>query len=343
MMKNIFDETLESLAATLEHEGFKPFAAKQIFDWIYKKRVHDFARMSNLAKPLRQHLLDHYMVGRLETVRRVVSEDGTKKYLFGLKDHHLIEAVLMAHPYGKSLCVTTQVGCNIGCAFCASGLEKKTRDLTVGEMVMQVLEVESLEAERVSHVVIMGTGEPFDNYDNVMAFIDIINAPHGLEIGARHITVSTSGIVPNIDAFATRPLQVNLAISLHAPNDAIRSRLMKINHVYPMDALLESVKRYVDATNRRVTFEYILLDHVNDDIAHADELSNRIRGINAYVNVIRYNPVGEFDFKPSEETRARAFFDRLMKRGIVATYRRERGGDINAACGQLRIREQKGR
>ncbi len=342
-MKNIHNETVETLAATFKREGFKTFAAKQVFDWIYKKRVHDFSEMTNLAKGVRAYLAKTYVFGRLETVRRVVSDDGTIKYLFGLEDHHLIEAVLMDHPYGKSLCVTTQVGCNIGCAFCASGLEKKTRDLSVAEMVMQVLEVEAKENLRVSHVVIMGTGEPFDNYDNVMAFIDVINAPNGLEIGARHITVSTSGIVPKIDAFAERPLQVNLAISLHAPNDAIRSKLMKINNVYPLAPLLASVKRYVEKTNRRVTFEYILLDRVNDEMAHADELSDRIRGINAYVNLIRYNPVKEFDFKPSEEARARAFFDRLMKRGIVATYRRERGGDINAACGQLRIREQKGR
>ncbi len=340
-MKNIYNETLKSLELHLVDAGFKAFNAKQIFNWIYRHKVVDFDAMLNLSVKLRAYLNRTFTLEQLELFHKQVAADGTKKYLFKLTDDHLIEAVLMQHDYGKSLCVTTQVGCNIGCSFCASGLEKRVRNLTVAEMVMQVVGVEMVEQERVSHVVIMGTGEPFDNYDAVMDFIDIINNPHGFEIGARHITVSTSGIVPKIDAFAKRKTQVNLAISLHAPNDEIRSKLMKINDVYPMNALLASVRRYVDETNRRVTFEYILLAGVNDQIKHANLLSDKIRGINAYVNLIRYNPVLEFSYKPSQEEDAQAFHAQLLKRGINATLRKERGSDIDAACGQLRTKVKK--
>ncbi len=203
-------------------------------------------------------------------------------------------------------------------------------------MVQQVLSVQDIIGERISHVVIMGIGEPFDNYDETMRFIDIINDPHGLEIGARHITVSTSGIVPKIYAFAKEPRQVNLAISLHAPNDDIRSSIMKINNVYPIYDVIQAAKHYVQETNRRVTFEYILLQGINDELWHADELSDLLRGLNCYVNLIRYNPVDEFSYEGTEEDKARAFHHRLMDRGITATLRHEKGGDIDAACGQLR-------
>ncbi len=337
-MKNLYNETLKSLEKHLVGAGFKAFNARQVFNWIYRHKETDFDKMLNLSIKLRAYLKGTFCLEQLELFHKQVASDQTKKYLFKLADDHLIEAVLMQHDYGKSLCVTTQVGCNIGCSFCASGLEKKVRNLTVAEMVMQIVGVEAVEAERVSHIVIMGTGEPFDNYDNVMGFIDIANCPHGFEIGARHITVSTSGIVPKIDAFAERKTQVNLAISLHAPNDQVRSKLMKINDVYPIDALLDSVRRYVDKTNRRVTFEYILLSGVNDQISHANALSDKIRGINAYVNLIRYNPVLEFHYRPSKEDDAQAFHQQLLKRGINATLRKERGSDIDAACGQLRTK-----
>ena len=340
-MINIYGLTLEQLENQLVSKGFKAFSARQIFDWLYKKKETSFQAMSNVSKKLREFLVVNYTVERLPLFHKQTAADGTKKYLFKLGDTHLIEAVLMHHDYGDSLCVTTQIGCNIGCSFCASGLEKKVRDLSVAEMVMQCVEVEALEGIRVSHVVVMGTGEPFDNYDNVIDFIGVLNAPHGLAIGARHITVSTSGIAPKIEAFAEEKSQVNLAISLHAPNDEIRSKLMKVNDVYPLARLLKSVAYYIDKTNRRVTFEYILLADVNDDIKHANALSDLIRGLNAYVNLIRYNPVNEFHYRQTTELKAQAFHAQLMKRGINATLRKERGSDIDAACGQLRTKVKK--
>ena len=340
-MRNIYNETLKSLQNKLTEDGFKAFNARQIYEWIYKKKVTDFNEMSNLSKKLRDYLNDEFIVGSLKIHTKQVASDQTTKYLFELDDKHFIEAVLMYHDYGNSLCVTTQVGCNIGCSFCASGLQKRVRNLSTAEIVMQLVEVEKDLDLKISHVVLMGTGEPFDNYDHSMAFIDVINSPYGLEIGARHITVSTSGIVPKIYAFAEEKKQVNLAISLHAPDNVTRSRLMKINDVYPVETLIEAVKHYIDKTNRRVTFEYILLEGENDGLDQADQLSDLLRGINCYVNLIRYNAVSEFDYKGSSEPRASAFYNRLMKRGIQCTLRREKGGDIDAACGQLRTKEMK--
>lgn len=337
-MRNIYNETLGSLEETIHKSGYKAYSAKQIFDWIYKKNVRDFGKMTNIAKPLRVFLAENFRFGNLTVFTKQVSKDQTRKYLFALEDNHLIETVLMAHDYGNSLCITTQVGCNIGCSFCASGLRKKVRNLTVAEMVMQFIGVQEDTNQRISHVVIMGTGEPFDNYQNVIDFIDIVNSPYGIEIGARHITVSTSGIIPKIEAFSREPKQVNLAISLHAANDTLRSKLMKINDVYPVKELIKSVQNYIDKTHRRVTFEYILLRDVNDAIADADELSDLLRGINCYVNLIRYNAVKEFSYQPSDEKQAFAFYQRLLKRGIQATLRKEMGSDIDAACGQLRAK-----
>ncbi|MFP4286882.1 MAG: 23S rRNA (adenine(2503)-C(2))-methyltransferase RlmN [Candidatus Izemoplasmataceae bacterium] len=340
-MKNIYNETISSLEETLKQNGFKAFAAKQIFEWIYKKKVLDFFEMSNLHKDLRTFLSSHYKVESLSLFSKQVAKDGTKKYLFSLSDKHLIESVLMVYEYGYSLCVTTQVGCNIGCSFCASGLQKRIRNLTIAEMVMQILEVEKDNDIKISHVVIMGTGEPFDNFEHVMGFIDVINHAHGLEIGARHITVSTSGIVPKIYAFADMKRQVNLAVSLHAPNNTIRSSIMKINDVYPIHKLIDSVKYYIDKTNRRVTFEYILLDGINDSVDHANQLSDLLRGLNCYVNLIRYNAVDEFSYKASQKDNAQKFYEQLKKRKIQATLRRELGSDIDAACGQLRSKALK--
>ncbi|TVP94763.1 MAG: 23S rRNA (adenine(2503)-C(2))-methyltransferase RlmN [Acholeplasmatales bacterium] len=337
-MRNLYGETIENLKQQLIDAGFKAYHARQIFEWLYKHQVQNIEQMANIGKTLRQYLKTHYTMTALPVFTRQCGQDGTCKYLFKLHDEHLIETVLMRHDYGKSLCITTQVGCNIGCAFCASGLQKRIRNLTPAEMVLQVMGVIAHEAVTLTHIVIMGTGEPFDNFDNVMDFIDIVNAPYGLEIGARHITVSTSGIVPKILAFAERPKQVNLAISLHAPNNTIRSRLMKINDVWPIETLLDSVKTYIEKTGRRVTFEYILMRGVNDSLQHADALSDLLRGMNAYVNLIRYNAIDEFSFKSTPHDRAKAFHDRLLKRGIQATLRREMGADIDAACGQLRAK-----
>ncbi len=338
-MEIIYNYTLSELEELLVEFGFKKFNARQVFEWIYKKEVTDFEKMSNLSKKLRIFLNENFKFSALLVAENQLSFDGTQKFLFELEDHNFIETVLMRHEYGNSVCVTTQLGCNIGCSFCASGLQKKQRDLTAYEIVQQVLKVSEITKERVSHVVVMGIGEPFDNYDETMKFIDIINSPYGLEIGARHITVSTSGIVPKIKMFSNEPKQVNLAISLHAPNNEIRTRLMKINKVYPIETVIEAAKEYVAKTNRRITFEYILLEHINDELKHANELSDLLRGINCYVNLIRYNTVAEFNLKGSSEERANAFYLKLKSRGINTTLRREKGGDIDAACGQLRSKK----
>ena len=342
-MKNFYDLTFKDLKGYLKGQGYKPFAATQIFEWVYKKDTLDFNKMTNIAKPLRSELSKTFAFPSLKEASRQVASDGTKKYLFELHDGQLVESVLMEHEYGLSLCVTSQVGCNMGCTFCASGLKKKTRDLTAGEMVQQILEVQNKEDVRISHVVVMGTGEPFDNYENTMNFVNIINHPKALEIGARHITISTSGIVPKIEKFADEQLQVNLAISLHAADDKTRSKLMPINNKYPLKDLMRSAQYYVRKTNRRITFEYLLLGGVNDTLEHADKLSDLLRGMNAYVNLIPYNPVSEFDYNSSNNRQQNLFYDRLKKRGIQVTLRREKGGDIDAACGQLRSQTMKKR
>ncbi len=339
-MENLYNYTKAALQEKLVTAGFKPFNARQVYEWLYKKKVTDFDKMSNLSNRLRDYLKNTMVLPELKLFTRQEAKDGTVKYLFALEDDALIEAVLMRHAYGKSLCVTTQVGCNIGCSFCASGLKKKDRDLTTAEMVQQLLSVETLEDIKVSHVVLMGTGEPFDNYDNCMAFIDVINDPHGLEIGARHITVSTSGIVPKIYDFASRDKQVNLAISLHAHDNTTRTRLMPINKVYPIEELLKSIQHYIDKTNRRVTFEYLLLGGINDTEEDADKLAKKLKGINCYVNLIPYNPVNEFDYKASPIKTQHAFYKRLINHNIQATLRQEKGADIDAACGQLRVKKE---
>jgi len=338
-VEKIYDYKLSDLEEMLVSFDFKKFNARQIFEWIYKKGVLDFEDMSNISKKLKSFLIENFTFSDLEVKTHQISNDGTEKFLFELEDKNLIETVLMRHDYGNSVCVTTQLGCNIGCSFCASGLQKKKRDLSAYEIVLQVLKVAEITKERVSHVVVMGIGEPFDNYDNTMRFIDIINSPFGLEIGARHITVSTSGIVPKIEKFSNEKKQVNLAISLHAPNNEIRSKLMKINKTYPIEQVIKAAKEYVAKTNRRITFEYILLENINDNIAQANELSDLLRGINCYVNLIRYNEVKEFNLQGSNEVRANMFYTKLKSRGINATLRREKGSDIDAACGQLRSKK----
>mgnify|MGYP000919394994 CR=1 FL=1 len=338
-MRDLCQYTLEELELRFIAKGFKKFNARQVYEWLYKKKAANFSEMTNISKGMRAYLEEYYFIGSLKVNTHQVSGDGTEKYLFELSDGNLIETVLMRHNYGNSVCVTTQLGCNIGCSFCASGLQKKKRDLSVEEIVLQVLEIEKISKERVSHIVVMGIGEPFDNYLNTMKFVDIVNNPYGLEIGARHITISTSGLVPKIREFADREKQVNLAISLHAPNDAIRTKLMKVNIAYPITEVIEAAKYYVEKTSRRITFEYILLKGINDELKHADELSNLLRGINCYVNLIRYNHVNEFHYHDSGEQRANGFFLRLKARGINATLRKEKGSDIDAACGQLRSKK----
>ncbi len=332
----IYDYTYRELENYFESIGDKKFRAKQIFEWLYKKKVDSFDEMTNISKKMVAHLEEHFKMPRLELVTKQESVDGTVKFLFKLEDDNTIEAVLMRYDWGNSLCITTQVGCNIGCSFCASGLRGKFRDLTAGEIVLQVLEVEKLLNMKITNIVVMGIGEPFDNYDNTLKAVNTLNHPFGFEIGARHITISTSGLVPKIRQFADEHLQVNLALSLHAPNDEIRTSLMKINKVYPLKEVIDAIKYYVAQTNRRITFEYILLSGINDQERHAHQLSDLIRGINAYVNLIPYNEVSEFDYKRSTKESALRFYDILKKRGINVTLRQEKGTDIFAACGQLR-------
>ncbi len=339
-MKLIYDFTLEKMQEYFKEINQKPFRAKQLFNWLYTKKVDNFEDMTVIAKDLRLELADKFVIDGMKIADKQIAKDGTVKYLFELLDGNLIETVLMIHDYGMSLCVTSQVGCNMGCKFCASGLLKKVRDLTPGEMVGQIMKVESDLDIRVSHVVVMGTGEPFDNYDNVMDFVRIINNPAGLAIGARHITISTCGLVPAIKKYADEGIQTNLAISLHASNDDVRDKLMPINRTYNMDTLRDAVAEYIDKTNRRVTFEYILLAGINDDITHARQLAHYLRGLNAYVNLIPYNSVDENGYAPTSSDQIAIFKAELLRLHINTTQRKEHGRDIDGACGQLRAKKK---
>lgn len=341
-MNNIYNYSLEELENYFLNIGEKKFRATQIFEWLYRARVNSFDEMTNISAKTIAHLKENFIMDKLEIADKQISNDGTRKYLFRLSDGKLIETVLMRHNYGNSICVTTQVGCNMGCTFCASGELGKVRDLTLGEIVEQVLQVQKdldIEYERISNIVVMGIGEPFDNYDNVLKFLKVVNYPKGLEIGARHITVSTCGIVPKIREFANFNLQINLAISLHAPNNTLRSRIMKINKAYPIEEVMEAVKEYIAKTNRRVTFEYILLKDVNDSEACAHELCKLIKGMNAYVNLIPYNEVSTKEYKKVTKAAAEKFYQILDSNHIQATLRMEHGADIDAACGQLRAKK----
>ena len=344
MMKNsIYAYSLEDLKNYVSAKGEKPYRATQIYHWLYRKHVDSFEAMSDVNKVFIAQLNEWFTVNPLKLRTQQRSSDGTVKYLFELKDGFLVETVLMHHDYGKSVCVTSQVGCNMGCKFCASGLLKKNRDLTVDEMVAQIMYVQQeLDAtqERVSHCVVMGIGEPFDNYYNVMKFLSIINDTQGLAIGARHLTVSTCGIVPKIKEFAQSKYQYNLAISLHAPNDELRSSLMPINQAYPLKELMASLKEYSELNNRRITFEYILLKGVNEQEIHAQQLAKLIKGMNAYVNLIPYNTVDEHGFQAVDFVSAMKFYDQLTKLGVKCTLRQEHGSDIDAACGQLRAKAE---
>jgi 23S rRNA (adenine2503-C2)-methyltransferase len=341
---SIYSLQLHELKEWLTNNGEKPFRAEQIYDWLYKKRVSLFEDMNNLSKGLRDKLSENFQITTLKTVIKQSSSDGTIKFLFELHDGYSIETVLMRHDYGNSVCVTTQVGCRIGCTFCASTLGGLKRHLEAGEIVAQVVTVQQAldeTDERVSSVVIMGIGEPFDNYDNMMAFLKIINNDKALMIGARHITVSTSGIVPKIYQFADENMQINFAISLHAANTELRSRLMPINRAYKLDDLMKSVRYYIDKTGRRISFEYGLFGGVNDSVEHAEELADLLKGLKCHVNLIPVNYVPERDYVRTPKDKIFAFEKTLKNRGINVTIRREQGHDIDAACGQLRAKERK--
>lgn len=338
-MKEIYNYTQEQLIDEFLTIHEKKFRASQVFEWIYRKNIYSFDQMSNLSLDLREKLNQTYSIDLLKIKEKQVSRDGTIKYLFELHDGGLIESVLMVHDYGRSLCVTSQLGCNMACRFCASGLLKKQRNLAAGEMVNQILTVMHDTNDKITHVVVMGTGEPFDNYDNVMNFVRIINHPKGLAIGARHITISTCGLCEKIRDYAHEGIQTNLAISLHAPNDEIRNELMPINKKYPMDELREAIKYYIEKTNRRVTLEYILLKGVNDDIKYARQLAHYLRGLNVYVNLIPYNAVDEHGYQQSLKKDMQIFKDELLRLKINTTQRKEHGRDIDGACGQLRAKK----
>ena len=338
-MISIYNFTLEQMIDEFLAIGEKKFRATQVFEWIYRKNVYNFNEMNNLSLDLRNKLSSAYSTHLLKIVEKQESRDGTIKYLFELDDGGLVESVLMIHDYGRSLCVTSQLGCNMGCKFCASGLLKKQRNLTAAEMVLQVLTVNKDTGNNVSHVVVMGTGEPFDNYDNVMNFIRIINHAKGLAIGARHLTISTCGLVDKIEMYAHEGIQTNLAISLHAPNDDVRNQIMPINKAYPMDKLREAMKYYISKTNRRITLEYILLRGVNDSLVHARQLAHYVRGLNVYVNLIPYNAVDEHGYQQSSQSDVEAFKNELLRLKINCTLGKEHGRDIDGACGQLRAKK----
>ncbi len=334
-MNNIYDYRLDDLKEYFKKLNEKEFKAIQVYEWLYKKRIKTFDEMTNIKKEVIEKLKQDFSIEPLNILKKQIDTD-VCKYLFELKDKNRIEAVLMKHDYGNSLCVSTQVGCNMSCTFCESGRLKKVRNLKSHEMISQILQVEEDLNIRITHIVLMGIGEPFDNYDNVIKFIDIINTPNGIDLGARHITVSTSGIVPKINEFAKNPKQVNLAISLHAPNNEVRNQIMPINKAYPIEQLIESVKQYINKTNRRVTFEYIMLKDINDSEINAQELSKLLKGINCYVNLIPYNETSHIKYKKSTKEQIMKFYDTLKKNNINVTIRKEFGKKVSAACGQLR-------
>ncbi|MFC5453114.1 23S rRNA (adenine(2503)-C(2))-methyltransferase RlmN [Paenibacillus aestuarii] len=338
----VYDLNWDEWQTWVKENGESSFRAGQIFDWLYIKRVFSFDEMSNLPKSLRDKLKDSFEFVTLGEITKYQSQDGTVKFLFELEDKNAIETVVMKHNYGNSICVTTQVGCRVGCTFCASTLGGLKRDLRPGEIVAQVVKAQKLldeTGERISSIVIMGIGEPFENYESTMNFLRIMIHPKGLNIGQRHITVSTSGIVPNIYKFADENLQVNLAISIHAPNDELRSKLMPVNRRFPFVDLIEACKYYIAKTGRRITFEYALMGEVNDQPEHAEELAKVLKEMPlSHVNLIPVNFVAERDFKrtPRDDIFT---FQRILEKGkINATIRREQGSDIAAACGQLRAK-----
>ncbi|UZJ79047.1 23S rRNA (adenine(2503)-C(2))-methyltransferase RlmN [Fictibacillus sp. KU28468] len=347
--ESIYGLTFEQLAASLLERGHKPYQASLVWEYLYRKRVTSFSEMSDVKKECIEMLSESFEFQTMQQHVKQESEDGTIKFLFKLRDGNLIETVLMKHKYGLSVCVTTQVGCNIGCSFCASGLLAKSRDLSSGEIVEQIMNVQlhldqRNQDEKVSHIVVMGIGEPFDNFENMIDFIKVVINHKGLAIGARHITVSTSGLANRIYEFADSQLPVNLAISLHAPNNELRTRIMKINRAIPIEKLMESLDYYLEKTNKRITIEYILLRDVNDHKEEAEQLADLLQDKKqkVYVNLIPYNPVDEHSqYQRSEEESVLTFYDTLKKRGINCKIRQEHGTDIDAACGQLRSKQIK--
>lgn len=334
-MNNLLGVTKEELEQYFLDIGEKKFKATQIFEWLYQKRVFNIDEFSNIKKEIRERLKNDFNLHFIE-IEKKEDDELTKKYLFRLHDQEFVEAVIMMHDYGTSICISSQVGCNMGCRFCESGRQKKIRNLEAYEMVEQILVVEKDLGVRISSVVIMGIGEPLDNFDNIISFIKIINDAKGIQIGARHITLSTCGLVPKIYELAKLPIQINLAISFHAPNDTLRNELMPVNKVYSIPLLLKAIQDYLQVTSRRVTIEYVMLNNVNDSKECAIELAKLFQGMNIYVNLIPYNETNHLEFKRSSKNKIQEFYDTLKKAGINVTIRKEFGSNIQAACGQLR-------
>ena len=338
MKKNIKNYDLDILKEELKSIGEKPFRAEQIFKWIYQDKVTTFDEMTNLSLDLRKKLEENYTLGNFKIVRKLESVDGTKKYLFDVQDGqgNLIESVLMQYHHGYTICVSSQIGCKMGCKFCASTGIPFSRDLEAGEIVEQLLAIERDLGIRISNIVFMGIGEPLDNYDNVMESIKILNNPKGLGIGARHISISTSGLVPKIYELADRQMQCTLSVSLHSSNNKTRSEMMPINNAYPIEELMKACKYYIEKTNKRISFEYALAKDNNDNLDDAKKLVQLLKGMLAHVNLIPINKIEDGKYTKSTNENIIKFRDYLNDHGIVATIRRELGSDISAACGQLR-------
>ena len=329
--------TLEELTEAIRQMGDKPFRAKQIYQWLHQKLVADFDEMSNLSKPLREKLKEQFTLTALYPADVKISQiDGTRKYLFRLEDGNVIESVWMQYHHGNSVCISSQVGCRMGCRFCASTLDGLERNLTTAEMLDQIYRIQTLTGERVSNIVIMGSGEPLDNYDNVIRFQRMISDENGLNISQRNITLSTCGIVPNILRLAEENIQITLALSLHAPNDEVRKTLMPIANRYSLKEILPACQTYFEKTGRRLTFEYSLVSGVNDNLDEAKALTSLLKNMHGHVNLIPVNPIKERDYRQSDRKAIEAFKSYLEKNGINVTVRREMGRDINGACGQLR-------
>ena len=338
---NLKNMTQAELAALLKELGQPAFRAKQVYTWLHKG-VRSYDEMTNLPKGLRDQLAEKYPICAPKVVRKQESQkDGTIKYLWQLSDGNCVETVLMRYNYGNTVCISTEVGCAMGCAFCASTIGGLVRRLEPFEMLDEVLFTQIDSGLPISRIVLMGIGEPLDNFDNVLRFLELVNSEAGMNISMRHISLSTCGLVPKIDELAQKKLQISLAISLHGPNDAIRDKIMPVNKAYPMDVLLESCRRYYDATSRRIHFEYAMIDGVNDSEANARELLKRLKGLPAHVNLIPLNHVEESPLKPSSKAAVAKFQKILEDGGVTATVRRTLGGDIDASCGQLRRKYNK--
>lgn len=329
---------LYSLIAELENMNEKSFRAKQVYEWLHKKNKWDFNEMTNLSKDLRNKLNESFFITEGTIAEKLTSDDNTSKYLFRLSNNSIIESVLMKHTFGNSVCVSSQAGCNMGCAFCYSTKDGKERDITTGEMLLQVYKIQEDLGERISHVVIMGSGEPLENYENCLNFIEILSSKEGLNISQRHITLSTCGLVDKIYNLADRKLQINLALSLHASNDEMRKHIMPIARAYSMEEIFKACDYYAEKTGRRITYEYALMKGINDGEKTASELAKRLKGRLCHVNLIPVNETEDKKFeRPSQKT-IKEFADILEKSGVATTIRREMGSSINAACGQLRGR-----